>query len=324
MKIFLRILILFLLILSGVALFFGWKLFDQREQLKARVDLLENYVRDLSREIESEKALNPETRNRTTVNVLKEDLKKYYVLDPATGKPLKQPDPQTAKMVRISDGPDTMKAHLRNVLEKAQEQTKMIDSTRVTLKDTRLKLEDTQATLRGTKKDLAAAREEIEGLKDNVADLRDEVTDNLVTIDNKDEQIAELEGQLRDADEKIAQLEDRIFELNTHITAQDKHITELQNEIDRLKEADKGEWRPITRGPKGKVLSVNPSYNFIVASIVPESKLAKDIELLIQRDKKFVGKVRVTSINEEDHTVIAVILREWLQMPIQKGDYVVY
>jgi len=56
MKIVLRIFVVLNLLLAGAALFFGHVLWMQREELKARVALLEEYTAKISTQIERDQA----------------------------------------------------------------------------------------------------------------------------------------------------------------------------------------------------------------------------------------------------------------------------
>jgi len=116
MRIVLRILIVVLAILSGVALYLGIKLFNQREQLKIRTCTLEQSIVDLSRQIETEVAPDLGTRKLHAFDVDIRDIKQYYAIDRQTGLPKEGTDPKTGKKTFLTDGPGTMKSALKALL----------------------------------------------------------------------------------------------------------------------------------------------------------------------------------------------------------------
>ena len=323
MKIALRVLVVLLLILSGVALFFGIVLFGQREQLKARTNMLEDSLVNVAASIETEQASDLSQRHLATGGLGKPELKRYYKLDP-TGKLEKRINPTTNKKVKISDGPGTMKASLNAFEQRVRDQYQVLDDTRVDLKDTRDKLAETLDKLTRSKADVAQLNTKIDELRDENGDLKNEITSLNVTIDTKDEQIGELNNDVQQAEEKVVKLQEKQSDMQSHIAAQDKHITELTEEIERLKEQRLSIAPTVTSGYKGKIVQVNAQWNFVVIATEPDSKLARGVELVVQRGKELIGKVRITKIKTEEDMAVAEIMTEWLQKPIQQGDLVVY
>ena len=69
---------------------------------------------------------------------------------------------------------------------------------------------------------------------------------------------------------------------------------------------------------------VNQSWNFVVLSLGDRQGLVPNAELLIQRGGKYLGKVRVTSV--ESSTAIADILQRTVPrgLTVMPGDNVIY
>jgi len=75
-------------------------------------------------------------------------------------------------------------------------------------------------------------------------------------------------------------------------------------------------------GLKGKVVAVDPKWDFIVLDIGSNQGLVERGEMLVDRAGKLVAKVRVTSV--EPNRAIANVLPEWKQADVMEGDEVLH
>ena len=122
------------------------------------------------------------------------------------------------------------------------------------------------------------------------------------------------------------------------IKSQQKTIKDLRGQMtsstDKIMEAISVK---LDAGIKGKVVSVNPEWNFAVLELDTaclKQLLGADLggnmpmaELMIRRpgDKgAFVAKVRLNKMNREEKLVVADILTDWQQMPVVEGDIVFF
>ncbi len=324
MRIFLRILVFFQLLLSAAALFFGTVLYRQREQLKARTDMLEGFMQRVSNEVERERERKLEARDLAKVDIPRTELKKYYKLD-VMGNPIVVTNMETGLEEFLVRGEGTMHFTLEDFVRRVQKQRGTLDLTREKLTSTREKLEVTQQELRETAAKLAASQVQVAELNDKILDLDQEVAELKVTIDEKDRVIAERDATIVQKDEEIAVHLDRIAQLEVMIRDQKRYIGELQHKIKVLEDRLGAEAVVVnSQGPKGKIHSVNPNYNFVIIDIDEGCDVQRDLELIVKRKEKFIGKVKVTMVRDEENRAVAEILKLWLQMPIQKGDVVVY
>ncbi len=78
------------------------------------------------------------------------------------------------------------------------------------------------------------------------------------------------------------------------------------------------EMQPMT----GKVVAVDGKWNFVVVDIGSEQGAVERGVLLVNRDGKLVGKVRLTSV--ERNRSVANIIPEWKQAELMEGDQVLY
>jgi cell shape-determining protein MreC len=72
----------------------------------------------------------------------------------------------------------------------------------------------------------------------------------------------------------------------------------------------------------GKVLNVDPRFQFVVLNIGSDQGVAQGGKLLISRNGNLVGKLRVTSV--EPQSSIANILADWKVADVREGDQVIH
>ncbi len=75
------------------------------------------------------------------------------------------------------------------------------------------------------------------------------------------------------------------------------------------------------RGLKGKVIAVDPKFEFVVLDIGEKQGVLPRGKMLVSRAGKLVAKVRILSV-QENHC-IANVLADWKQAEIMEGDEVV-
>jgi len=71
---------------------------------------------------------------------------------------------------------------------------------------------------------------------------------------------------------------------------------------------------------KGKVMAVDPKYEFVVLDIGADDGLLARGEMLVNRSGKLVARVRILSLGP--HRSVANVLPEWKQGEIMEGDIV--
>jgi flagellar biosynthesis chaperone FliJ len=155
-------------------------------------------------------------------------------------------------------------------------------------------------------------------------------------------QLAQVTAERDDAVKKLAEVSgsgqpaqvdnNQITELTTRIQEQETLIAKLQSEI-----ADKSETvktyakkeedrikKQLAKGTEGRVLAVNPAWNFVVLNLGDKQNVSNNTELLVKRGTRYLGKVRITSV--EPSTSIADIVAN--SMPqgatITPGDTVIF
>jgi hypothetical protein len=308
MRIFLRILVFFLLLLSIAALVLGCMLFAKRELMKGRTQTLERYLVKVGRTIEEnppaapepkpddlERDISPckpeiletvekakfwttykyelEQQDQPTLNLGAPDkqrqLMTYYKTDPM-GEVLK--DPTTG--YKITTGEGTMDALLSNTLFKCEEQLNRMNQTRQQLKDLRKELISTVTDLNDQKRQLRVALKTIEDLKAEIARLKAEIERLKQKIAELEQKIKELEDVIAAKNQEIVQLKEDIETKKADIVQLKKELEQYRKLIDELRGRERGGpgselFRPPP-GAKGKVTGVNGEWSFVVAEITDE------------------------------------------------------
>ena len=288
-----RSLVILLFALSGTALVLGIILFQQRETLKGRTQKLEIAAKQVAATLEKDDT-NPDVK-------------------------LTLPDDQLKTYQAKPGGPPPMDGPLNQMVNAAQHQLTRLNNTRLELADTKTMLANTRETLKITSNDLVAAQvtikeqnATIEARNATIVEkevaiqkLEKEKTDLLANVETLKQQTDDLEAENRDLTDANAVLQAKVMELDKMVNPE-------------LRKA------ALPKGQLGNVAFVNPEWNFVIMRISPESakNIVPDLELLIHRSDRLVGKVRVQTV--VDNLVVAEIMSGWQQMPCAKGDYVMY
>ena len=317
----LRVLIILLLVLSIGAAVLEYAVFSQREELKGRNLLLMRDTVELAKTIEVPPGTNVDlvTRDQPHVTLTENDLKHFYQVDGA-GKPVK--DAATGK--KLITGPGTMDATLKDLLGKATLQFNRLNDTRMNLEQTRTELAQTKDTLKTTEDNLMAARKEIKDKADTIATQKADIT-------QKTESIAKLEGEKESLTAKteqqatkIGELSDKLSDRENQLEATKTFVKRLEKQIKQYEMGKGDETNALPPGLYGQILAVNPTWNFVVIDILPDSALMPMIDLVIQRDSKLIGKVHITEVFRDHNFAVGEVLSDWRQAPVDKGDYVFY
>lgn len=213
---------------------------------------------------------------------------------------------------------------------------KKLASTTAELKVTDEKLASTTKDFEKSQSDLADAQAHLDKEIATSADLQKQITQKTADFEQqksdmaaKDARIAELEAAKNSTassaspqqDDLKKQLEEKDI-LNTSLQAKLKEDEAQVSEL-RKKEAER-KAKIMRNGLEGKVLAVNPSWNFVVISLGDRNGVVNNAELLISRSGQLVGKIRVTSV--EPSTSVADIVANSVAAgsSVQPGDTVIY
>jgi hypothetical protein len=194
---------------------------------------------------------------------------------------------------------------------------KELAKTQDDLKQTQQQLADTQADLTKSQANLAAQTKRGDQLSDKLAKTtqeRDDAQNELAAY-----KISGLSA------EQVSKLNHTMKGLQDEIVALNEEKVVLQHARDRLQaRLDKyeGTNTVVTLRPdlRGKILVVDPKWEFVVLNIGDDEGVKPDSELLVSRDGKLVSKVIVRSLEKD--RAIANVVPGWNLGEVIEGDEV--
>ncbi len=281
----LRVSVVLMLLLSAAALAMGYMLFEQRGILKGRTQNLETAVKQIASTIE-------------------------------TGD-------GSGAMMRISDeqlaAVDHMVAPLNQLATAAKYQLEMLNLTRQDLATTREALAKTEDELKVTKIQLDDVNKKYEIALATIVEKDSTINEKEVVIQSLEREKVELGGKIADLEFRTHALQVANRDLTDKLAEQSVRVETLEAQADPSKKIDN-----LAKGRQGVILYVDPNWNFVIFDISQESleTVVPDLELIVHRGERFVGKVRVSNV--EANLAVAEIMNDWQQAPVERNDEVIY
>lgn len=96
----------------------------------------------------------------------------------------------------------------------------------------------------------------------------------------------------------------------------------LTEELDKYKGLDPDREEPLPPGTRGRILVVDPKWNFVILDIGEKANIVRNGVLMVSRNSKLVGKVKIVSVSAERS--VANIMPGWKLDELQEGDQVLY
>lgn len=229
------------------------------------------------------------------------------------------------------------------------------DSTKENLASTQQNLAQTQTTLSQTQTELQESQDnlaemttakeeadkEIASLNSDLTTARNDLDQARQQVQEKDNEIAQLNQEIEAKDKRIADLEtaqpepgdaapgDDTREL---LAQKDETIEKLQGELNAMR----GQVQELQRerqdrlnqvmrvGLEGRILAVNPSWNFVVLDLGDRNGVVNNAEMLVKRGNQLIGRVRITSVEPSNSIADIVANSVPRGMNIQPGDNVIF
>jgi len=189
--------------------------------------------------------------------------------------------------------------------------------TKTDLAQTQQQLADAQTAEKNAEQTAAAETKKADDLSAQLAKAsseRDDAQAQLAAYKETQltaEQVTQLAKQLRDAQEAIVVANDEKLVLT-------RTVTRLQNKLNELLGQDYVvKLRPDL---KGKVIVVDPKWDFVVLNIGEDQGVIEDGEMLVSRDGKLVAKVVIRTVQKD--RAIANIIPGWKIGDVYEGDMV--
>lgn len=272
----------------------------------------------------------------------REELMHYYRIDPLTGKPARN-----VQGFLETSGEGTMAAVLEELKTRAEAQHKRLNATRQQLKVVREELVATITDLNGQKKTLREKLKKIDELNAEIAKLNETITKLNDEIKALKEDIKTKEDTINENKREIAKLQDDAKKKDDDIALLKKQLADVVSrpttEPTQAQVGKAGTPQPVEikapRGPKGQVVEVDQDWDFVVLNLQDDflklvlgenldAGMPYGVDLLVRRPGKpadtYVAKVRLVQYRKHKNVVIADVLPGWQQLPVQKGDIVLF
>jgi multidrug efflux pump subunit AcrA (membrane-fusion protein) len=208
--------------------------------------------------------------------------------------------------------------------EKAQGELK---TTQNNLKKTQTELTSTKSALSTAQTNLQIKTETIASLEKRGAELvaqvdktkaeRDAAQQKLTAWDVLGLTVDQVRGVQADLKKTIEERE--------ALTGENKVLFQKKNQLEaRLAryEGDVDKVPPLPIGLKGKVVAVDPKYDFVVLDIGGDQGVLERGEMLVNRNGRLIAKVKITTV--QPNRSIANVLPAWKHADIMEGDQVLY
>jgi flagellar biosynthesis chaperone FliJ len=198
--------------------------------------------------------------------------------------------------------------------------------TKATLKKTAADLETTTKTLVQTKSDLDAANTKVGELDKQNSDLTAKLEKTTGERDDAQQQLEKwrLVGLTPEQVKGVITNLETTLKEKTALIAENKVVAASRDDWKNKYTALVGADAPVElpAGLKGRVLVVDPKYDFVILNIGDDQGAKTRGEMLVDRDGKLLGKVRISSVQKD--SCVANIISGWKRGVIMEGDEVLY
>ena len=221
------------------------------------------------------------------------------------------------KITTLTDDRNTQRTAKEQAQTELASTKKTLAKTEADLKQTQQQLADAQTERDKAVADAAAQTKRANDLSDKLAKTtqeRDVAQDELAAYTSSGltaAQVAKLNKTVKDMQEAMVALDDeKKVLMHTRDRLQARLDQLLGNNPDIVLRADL----------KGKIMVVDPKWDFVVLNIGDEQGVKPDSELLVSRDGKLVAKVIVRSLQKD--RCIANVIPGWKLGDVIEGDEV--
>jgi len=212
---------------------------------------------------------------------------------------------------------DDYHTQLTSTQDQLAKTTKDLNKTTADLKSTQQQLADAVSARKKAEETAATQQKRADDLTEKLAKANSDLNETSGQLEAykvsglSAAEVAKLTKQLKDAQEAMAIATDE----KTVLT---RTIVRLQNKLNQFIGQDYVvKLRPDL---KGKVIVVDPKWDFVVLNIGEDQGVLQDGELLVSRDGKLVAKVVVRTV--ERNRSIANIVPGWKIGDVYEGDMV--
>ncbi len=220
--------------------------------------------------------------------------------DTTVGKATSDLKKSQAELKTVADSLTTAKAEATQAASQATAAQGELDKAKNEVADLTRQKSEAQTALDQAKADLQAKTDELAAAKTTPGTTPEAASPS-----------AELQAQLAEKEALIANLQGKLDSAQAAVT-------------EFRKKDDDRRFLQLQKGLEGRILAVNPAWNFVVLNLGDKNGVLNNAELLVKRGRQLVGKVRITSV--EPSTSIADIVDSSVPQgfTIAPGDQVIY
>ena len=228
-------------------------------------------------------------------------------------------------IVKIKEKITTLQADLAR--EKSEKQTAQDNERKAKQAQDKAEkqLKDTEAELATTKEDLSKTTARADAQEKQAITLADQLKKTKQERDDLQAEIAAWKFLGIPVDQIKATIAQR-DQLIKNVAELEKKNQDLSVDLRKATNAlalfkDPEYTPPLPSGLTGKVMVVDPKWDFVVLNVGQEQGVLEQGQMLVGRNGKLVGKVKIRSV-EKDHS-IANVMPGWQQAEVFEGDEVV-
>lgn len=195
------------------------------------------------------------------------------------------------------------------------------------LAKTRNELEDTKTQLTQAKSERDAARAQFAAEQKRANDLSQKLDKTTQDLKVTRQELAsyELLGLTPPQITAMKADNENLKKALEALTAENKVVVaeanRLQDLVDSLTNPTP-DGPPLPKGSKGRVLVVDPKWDFVVVSLGEKDRMVPEGILMVQRDGRLIAKVRITEVRMDRS--IANVIPGWKLDEPMEGDVVFY
>ena len=242
----------------------------------------------------------------------------------------------------VKTGPGTAAELLDQLFDRAKAQQATLNTTRAELAKVRGALEELVAEYNKLKPPARQSKIELEEMKGKV-DEAEKARQAAV------DQVGKIKGQIDDLNGEITSLKDEVSSAKDETEAVKEDLEKEKQRYAQLKKlfaqvqaqaqsqqagttGGGASVTALTAGNKGKVVQANNEYMFAVVEFNEDAikellgenrnNALPRLELGIRRGDKYIGRLRLRQAVAGKNFVIADILGDWQQAPVEKNDAV--
>jgi F0F1-type ATP synthase membrane subunit b/b' len=228
-----------------------------------------------------------------------------------------------------------LRPQIQGIIDERTQQTQRADKAESDLRATRGELKKTQDNLQETKNKLGETETALTAANAKAADLertaqrtRQELDQTRATLNESRQKLSrwELLGiepeQVKATLESEKKLKDLAAVLEDEKQVLIRENRRLTNVIFQLVGNQEDYSPPLPPGTRGKVLVVDPKWDFVVLDIGEKQGLVQNAVMMVSRSSKLVAKVRIVTVHAE--RAIANVMPGWKLDEVMEGDLVLY